>query len=232
MARSGGNRMNDDVVLDFQAQTANRIFAKLSAVRRNEPVTEAIELLLRRIVGAGNSLRVLHEHAPHEFAFDGAMILRGIYEAMLQALYILQKQSQRIERATLYLDFYWVEHKQFVRLIDTNPTYLANKLSQSSKRAMVEPAIEQKFESVRGKFENDKGKLRNHWYPASLREIASAIGRESEYEFLQKQLSGAVHSSAFSLKNGVPYERFLLIELAWRFSFRVLGRFAEYAQIE
>jgi hypothetical protein len=86
---------------------------------------------------------------------------------------------------------------------------------------------------VRVKFENAKGNLRNHWFPEkNLREIARAVGRESEYEILQKQLSGAVHSSAFTLKNGSPYKGFLLSDLAWRFSFRVLGKFAEYVQIE
>jgi hypothetical protein len=48
--------MNDAEILEYQAKCANAIVAKLNAVRHDEPITHAIELLLSRIVGAGSSI--------------------------------------------------------------------------------------------------------------------------------------------------------------------------------
>jgi hypothetical protein len=223
--------MDDDQILDFWAAKGNAIVAKLKQVRQDTPVTAAIELLLGRIVGAGNSLRVLGEHAPHAFAFDGAMILRGIYDAMLQALYILVDAGRRTERAELYLDFFWIDKKNEIELFDKSPTVLGKRISTSPRRASVGPAIEEEIQRVHPRFENAKGKLRNHWYDGNLRDLAKAVELEAEYELLQKHLSGVVHSSAYALTEGMPMQGRLLMALAWRFSFRVLGSFAAYAQI-
>jgi len=224
--------MDDERILEFQANTANGIARKLNGSRRNTAVTRATKLLLGRIVGAGNSLRVLHKHAPHNFDFDGAMILRGIYDAMLQALFILHDPTKRNERAQDYLDFYWVEKKKAIELFDAKRTHLSRRISQSARRPKAEPAIEQEIQRVRPKYENSTGKLRGHWYKGSLRDVAAAVGLEAEYEILQKQLSGAVHASAYTLKDGPYYRGFLLMALAWRLSFRVLGSFAEYSEIQ
>ena len=124
-----------------------------------------------------------------------------------------------------------MEKMRAIGVFDRNPTSLARRISQSSKRPSAESAIEQEFQRVRKRFENSKGNLREHWYVGTLRDLAAAVGFESEYELLQKQLSGAVHASPFALKEGSYYRGFLLADLAWRFSFRVLGSFAEYAQI-
>ena len=54
---------------------------------------------------------------------------------------------------------------------------------------------------------------------------------EPEYELLQKHLSGVVHSSCYALKEGPLVRGFLLADWAWRFSFRILGKFAEYLNV-
>lgn len=223
--------MTDDQILDFQANTANGIVARLNKARQNGPVTEAIELLLGRIVGAGNSLLVLRDKSPHNFIFDGAMVLRGVYDAMLQALYILKDASARNERARLYLDYFWVEKKSTLELLDRNPTQFAKRISQSPRRTNAEPAIESEYQRVLPQFQNKKGKPRDHWYEGNLRDLARSVGLEPEYEILQRQLSGVVHSSSYALREGMPMGDFLLLDLVWRFSFRVLGQFAEYAGI-
>lgn len=127
--------MTEDQLLEIQATAANAIVRRLNAARREGPVTVAIELLLGRIVGAGNSLRVLREHSPHDFVFDGAMILRGIYDAMLQALFILIDASRREDRARQYLDYRWVEKQNAIHLFDRSPTYVGRRVSESPRRA-------------------------------------------------------------------------------------------------
>ena len=159
------------------------------------------------------------------------MILRGIYDAMLQALYILSDPLQREARADDYLDFRWVERKSTIPLFDSSPTCLAQQISKSPRRAGTEPTIDTRYASVCPKFKNAKGQLRDHWYEGRLRDLAKAVNLESEYEILQKQLSGTVHSSADALQDQPAYPEYVLLSLAWTFSFRVLGKFAEYAQV-
>jgi hypothetical protein len=224
--------MTDDELLESYRTAGNAIVKKLNDARRDSAVTNAIETLLRRIVAGGDSLGVLREHSRHDFAPDGAVILRAIYDAMLQALYILADPAHCETRAARYLDFRWVEHHNFIDRFDKSPTYLGRRISQSPLRAGAQPGIEQEFQRVRGAFENAKGGLRGSWYEGTLRDLARAVARESEYDILQKHLSGAVHSSAFGLQGASLYQGALLMVIAWRFSFRVLGKLADYAQIE
>jgi hypothetical protein len=223
--------MTDDDILENERQIANGLVTKVNAVQKPGPVAQSIEMLLSRIVGAGDSLAVLATHAPHEYAFDGAMILRGIYDAMLQALYILVDPSKCQERAQRYLDFYWVERVTTVQLFEKNPTDLANRIASSPKREQAEPAIQQEFARVRAAYLDKNGKPARTWYKGNLRALAIAVEIETEYEILQRQLSGDVHASPLSLKHGPFYRGFILRDLAWRFSFRVLGKFAEYKEV-
>ena len=54
---------SDRETVEIWGNTGNAIIKKLNDVRRQTAVTEAIELLLGRMVGAGNSLSILHEHS-------------------------------------------------------------------------------------------------------------------------------------------------------------------------
>jgi hypothetical protein len=223
--------MTDDQLCDFKAKIANDIVSKLNAARQENAVTNAIELLLGRIVAAGNSLRVLNDNAPHDIAFDGAMILRGIYDAMLQALYILKDPQHQNTRAEDYLDFFWIEKRNMQKRAVCSSTAFGKQMATSKLRAVAEPATEHEYNRVYTKFKNMKGpKTRDHWYKGSLRDLAKEVGLESEYELLQEQLSGAVHASAFALKAQRVIHGNVLMTFAWKFSFRVLGLFAKYAK--
>jgi hypothetical protein len=224
--------MSDEQLLDDLANMANGIVSKLNAARRPGTVTEATELLMRRIVAAGNSLSVLRRHAHQDVVFDGAMVLRGIYDAMLQALFILNDSARWDERSQLFLDSFWVDHKRQTLLLDKNPTFLARQITSSPKRAAAEPAYDLEFNRVQAKFLDRKGKLRENWYVGNLRDLATEVNLEAEYELLQKWLSGFVHSSAFALRSPPSFDGFLLSNWAWQFSFRVLGKFAEYAGVQ
>jgi hypothetical protein len=224
--------MTNNEMFEIQASNANNIVAKCNDVRRKNSVTNAIGLLLGRIVGAGNSLRVLREHAPHDFTFDGSMILRGIYDAMLQALFILSNPQFQEARASQYLDYSCVEKHKAIDLFDKSQTHLGHRISKSTRRANAEPEIEQEFQKVRQQFESKDGKVRKQWHEGTLRDLAKDVGLESEYEILQKQLSGIVHSSAWAFQNfAAIYNPDLLQTFAWKFSFRVLGKYTCYAGV-
>jgi hypothetical protein len=227
--------MTDDEFLGFQRSTANSIVAKLTNVRRDTAVTKALELLMKRIVSGGNTLSCLREassrYPEYDCALDGAAILRAIYDAMLQALYILHDPTACEERAQLYLDFYWIERWEAIALFDKSPTAVGTKVKDSPKRLQAEPAIKERFEQVKPAFMTNKRQLHKVWYRGNLRAIAKAVDLETEYELLQRQLSGAVHSSPLFLKDGSFYNAFLLVDLSWRFSFRVLGKFAQHEEV-
>jgi hypothetical protein len=197
-------------------------------VRTASPTARALELLKNRILAAMNSLWVLRKHAPHAFGFDGMMVLRGIYDAHLQALYILSDPKTSDERATLYLDYQWVEIHRLKGMMDSNDTDLARTLRESPKRVAAEPLQIAEFRRVRANYLNEDGKLLRQWYRGDLRTLAKAPGvdLESEYEIMQRHLSGAVHSSPLSLVTGPVLHGETFLEMGWHMVFRVLGRIA------
>jgi hypothetical protein len=226
--------MSIEQLLGMQQDMANEIVAKLNACQRPGVVTRAIELLLTRIVAGGNSLSVLRQSNVHPYTFDEAMIVRGIYDAMLQALYILDDVATCDERGELYLDWYWIEKNDEIERYDSNPTFLAQRMSKSPRRPATEPFFEKKYRESFPKYATKKGdKTRQHWYCGSLRELAKGITPclESEYELLQAYLSGPTHSSVYALTEPPVFDKELLADFAWRFSYRVLGKFARYKGI-
>lgn len=198
-------------------------------VREASPVTRALEPFKNRISSGLESLRALHRHAQHDFRADGMTILRAMYDAQLQVLYILADPADADERAQLFLDFRWIEQRRMQELLEGNPTQLAQTLLKSPRRAEGEAAREENFQRLRPNYLTRKGKLRADWYPGTLRELAKTVGLESEYEILQRTLSGAVHSTPTALLAGLTFsdpEHLLLI--GWRITFRVLGRIAQH----
>jgi len=222
---------SDGEILNMQRDVMNAIIGKLNAVRKDGPTTEAVELLLKRLMGSVNSLAVLRNDSPHDFRFDGAHILRGVYDAALQAMYILCDAEKRDERAKLYLDFYWIEKKRLMDRYLKESTTLSNHIAGSTRRKGGEAAITAKFDEVKANYLTHAGDVQPNWYKGNLSCLAKEVGLHTEYEILNKQLSGVVHSSALTLKGEVPYNGFLLVDLACRMAFRVLGLFCEYKGI-
>ena len=220
--------ISDDQLLERQREFANQIVTKLNDVLKPGPIAKAVEMILRRLVASGNTLMVLRSASPHDYAFDAASILRTNYDVMLQGLYIMEDSAKQEERANLYLDFMCVERVQRIKLMDSSETDLAKYLSGSPRRPCAEPEIEKQFEDVRAKYTNKKGKPRRDWYPGNLRKLARDTGLEAEYELMQKLLSGVVHSSPLTLKEGPLVRGFNLMDWHWRFAFRILGAYAEY----
>ena len=227
-----GSEGYDDQFLAVQWAVANKIVTKLNAVRKVGCVAVAIEMISRRIIGSGDSLAILHKHSPHDWMFDGISILRNIYDVTLQGLYIMSEPAKRDERAQLYLDFMDVERMKRIGLFDASDTDIAKHFSSSPKRPEAEPAIKQRFDAVKDRFMTKKGELRDYWYRGSLRDLAKASGLEGEYELIQRLLSGVVHSSPLTLRDGPFLTRFFLLDCQWRFAFRILGVYAEYKGIE
>jgi hypothetical protein len=202
-------------------------------VRVFTPTTRALDPFQKRISGAVDTLTALHRFAKNDWRADGMTLLRAIYDAHLQVLYILEDPAKADERAQLFLDFRWIEQRAMQQIIEHNPTRLAKKLMQSPKRLEGAVELDANYQKLRPHFLTKNGKKdRGQWYPGTLRELAVAVGLESEYEIIQKDLSGSVHSSPTALLAGPTFsnpEHLLL--LAWKLMFRVLGRTAAHHHV-
>ncbi len=223
--------LSEEQYFEDHRKAANEILKSLNKVYKTGPVSVAIEMIASRIVTSGDSLAVLQNNSPHDYAFDAASILRNIYDVMLQGLYIMVDPAKREERAKLYLDFMHVERKRQIELMDASDADLAKHFTNSLKRVDAKPIIEKQYNEVRAKYTSKKGKVRKKWYPGHLSDLAQAVGFEPEYELMQMFLSSVVHSSSLTLEEGPIVCDFLLNECHWKFAFRILGAYAEYKGI-
>lgn len=226
------NAMTDSQIADFLAEKGNGILKRVNESKGTGVVVKAANLLMGRLVQSGNTLRELNDHATnHDWTWDGASIVRTSYDAMLQALYIFHDKSKCEELATRFLDFSIIERVKLPQLFDKDLTALSRHMSASPRRATYEPEIQAELDRVCKKYGIDPSKrLPNDWHGLDLRQLAKATGYESEYEILQKQLSGIVHSSVFGLDLACLKPTHL-IQWQWDFACRLLDKVAEYAGV-
>jgi hypothetical protein len=216
----------------FQAETADSILLKINESPKSDCVSEAMNLMVTRLVRSGAVLSFLYTSSlPSDWSFDGASILRTSYDIMLQGLYVMAKPEQQIERAQLYLDFMHIEHWQRINLADRNDTAVARHIRNSPRRSKAEPQLKEAYQRVKKRYLTKKGKIRKNWYPGTLCELAGESKLVPEYEWIQKMLSGAVHSSPWTLKEGTMIEPYLLTSWHFSLAFRILGAYATYMEV-
>jgi hypothetical protein len=221
----------------FQAETADSILLKINESPKSDCVSEAMDLMVTRLVRSGAVLSFLYTSPlPSDWSFDGASILRTSYDIMLQGLYVMAKPEQQTERAQLYLDYMHIEHWQRIKLADRNDTAVARHIRNSPRRSKAEPQLKEAYERVKHKYlTKGRGKrekkIRKNWYPGTLCELAGESKLVPEYEWIQKMLSGAVHSSPWTLKEGTMIEPYLLTSWHFSLAFRILGAYATYMDV-
>jgi hypothetical protein len=221
--------------IEFWHIAGNRIVSRINAAPKRDVVVEAIQALMERIVQSGNSLNRLYEANTHDWKWDGAAILRVVYDAMIQGLYILHSDCDN--RSRRFLDFYWIEHERGMRVIDAGETDMAKQLAASPKRAAVEPIFKSEFDRVCKLYSINPAKtLPANWYSRDekLWFQAGIAGYKTEYDFIFPQLCGAVHSSYYVLRpNGgkFPLSLFHLVHFGQLFAYRLLAALADYVGV-
>lgn len=216
---------DEDLWLARQADAATEISRSIREHLVSPPlVMQALEGYERRLRTGLETLRVLQVHARHDFLLDGLTLLRAMYDAHLQALYILADSEQADARAKLFFEHQGIEQQRWYKLIERSPTRLARM------ELPLGPEVEAAFKGLRPKFLAPNGRdVRRDWYPGNLRELAHEVGLDSEYEILQRDLSGAVHSTPTALLSGSIFsEPKQLLLVGWKLFFRVLGRIAHH----
>jgi hypothetical protein len=206
----------------------------------------ALFLLLVREANSWRSIRLLHKHTPEQFhdAFmvDAATLLRAMFDAYLQANLIWRDPARQTELATRYLEFEHVERYKMMQRVLCHDNPLTDVLKSSAKRTEGEQRLRHEFDRVKDAFLVDQRKCdgdlkrgprtRDKWYKGDLSKLATAAGREAEYDTFVAQFSGCVHSSALAVKYGpmVPPKDVLL--LASTITARVARMNLEYNQLD
>jgi len=206
----------------------NALLDTIRGEPRAGPTWRALRLLVDRMMRSAENIHRLFDISPRDAAMDGASILRTLYDAHLQALYILKEP---VGRGKLYVDFLWVELQEMVRIIEENTTHFGQMVRGNMQAAQVEQAAKAEFDAVKANYLKTKGGsgLRNHWCVGNLSDLAKALGYEGEYYILSRVLNGPVHSSPYGLQAEPRLTGKSIMLLAWHFLHRVMGRIAEYA---
>lgn len=222
---------NDDEAIEFWHEAGNEILRRINESGQTGDVVQATNALMGRIVHSGNTLASLYYHAQHDWSWDGAALVRIIYDTMIQALYIMHDAGECEVLAQRFLDYAAVEHQKGVRIVDRRETDMSKRLADSSKRAAVENLWSKEYSRVCSKYGYNPAKPPQHWYSGALKELAETAGYKTEFEFLHPQLSGAVHSSYFAIRNNMPYSRYHFVHIGQLMAFRVVAKLAEYAGV-
>lgn len=183
----------------------------VAAVLRERPADTnaklAVQRLFKRVVFSYRTLRLMHGVSTHDWMADGCTILRAIYDASLQATYIVRDAqgpltpAKREERGTEFIEFYWIEWHELVSRADRNASKEMDAVRLHPDRRNQEPARLAEFDRIKANY-SLPGKptdFRKNWYKGDLGSVAREVGATHEYDFLMKELHGPVHSSPFSL---------------------------------
>jgi ribosomal protein S18 acetylase RimI-like enzyme len=224
-----------------EEQINSHVFAMLGNVVRNSyerressVVSQALLSFLTRACNTWVSIRTLREYSPDQrvFIVDAGTLLRAMYDAYLQAEYLLSDPSKAAERAHDYFDFQHVERYKQAEKLMRHDNEFSRRMKNSPERPEGEKRVNREHDRVKNRFlKSKKGDVRDHWYPSNLRQIASSQGKV-EYDIIVTSLQGCVHSSAMTVQNGPPISPEYITAWASSIAARVAKLNVDYNKIE
>ena len=227
------NLSNEElIVINKQLELANQIVTKISHKDPHTPASDALRVFHKRLTSSLDTLQLICGYSKHNYHYDAVMILRGMYDAMLQAMYIISVPSEVSKRAELYHDYIWIEKHSLLGRFDKSTTRFANLIKNSPMRATNEKTIIEQFNRVKTKYLCKNGRVRSNWYPGKLDIIAKDVGLSDEYELMQHTLSKVVHSTPFGVKGNSIIKGPSALTMGFHFVFRCLGAIGKYQNIE
>lgn len=177
-------------------------------------VARALFFLLLRVSNTWRSIRTLDKHTSDKEGpmVDGGTLLRVMFDAYLQAEYIVRGEKLAVERANDYLDFEHVEKYKRAQKVTSYDNLVAEALKSSPDREGGEKHLQQEFDRVKARYLVEKRRrgrtikrgprTRSTWYRGTLADIAKCLGKSDEYDILLATFHGCVHSSAWAAREG------------------------------
>jgi Family of unknown function (DUF5677) len=213
---------NDRVDNHFES-IFRKIISTLGVRKDLDIVSRALLLFLVRVSNTWLSLRTLSKHSPDQqcFMVDAGVLLRCMFDAYLQAEYILVDPAKSVERATSYFEFEHIDrHEQEQRILRL-PGPFGDYLRSSPLRAEGQQRNQQEYERVRPMFlRRDGKKTRDKWYEGDLRNLAEKAKKSEEYDLFVYPSHGCVHSSSSALRRPLVTPE-MVMNLATKLAARV-----------
>lgn len=196
----------------------------------------AVRRLTNRVFMSAETMTILRRYADHDWRIDATTVLRTLYDAMLQALYIIDDPENMEFRGELYEGFSAIERYELLRRVEADSSAFSRKLRESPLRKDGEPRLVAEYQQRIGNYRKPGSSIRpRSWYAHSvgtLKDMAVVVGYEDEYLLLTHDLGASVHSSAFALAPKPLFSPDLCLLLAWHLTVRVLGKIADRYEIE
>lgn len=149
------------IICDYQAEVCDYVRQEAESCAGNDVVARISSLLYQRIGQGYRSARTLREFAHHDWSVDGEIILRTLYDATLQLLWLLAVPDERAFRAKLYLDFLEIEKHQMLHQVDSSGTDLGAAIAKSPRRPAGEKQRQERLRTVGEPYLDKRGRKRN-----------------------------------------------------------------------
>ena len=200
--------MGDALVAAHMRELLRHIITLAHNKNSDRPSSRALLGFVVRNAGSWKTLNALVGHCENEDAFkavaiDCGAVVRCMYDAYIQALYVIHDPNDCDRRGELYLEYEHVErYRQMQKLIGQD-NELSEYLHNSPLREIGEVRIQQEYDRVKGNYSSGRRDgVRNHWYPQHLRAIAEEVGRQDEFDWFVAGFHGSVHSGPLTVFHG------------------------------
>ena len=239
-----GEQLNSDYVDGHVLELLKQVIGEANARSENDDVARALLFFLVRVANTWRSIRTLRNNTPDEegFAVDAGTLLRAMFDAYIQAEFVIHDRNAARERARDYFDFEHVERYKLVNSVMKHDTPLSDHLKASPRRPEGEKRVQQEYDRVKERYFVERKRAdgtmkrgpgtRNTWYAANLADLARTVGKEDEYDSLLKTFHGCVHSSPIAVGRGPVVSPQHVVDWASTVAARVAKLTVEYHGIE
>jgi hypothetical protein len=211
-------------------------------------VASSLWCFLVRVQNTWSSVRLLRNGTPvarhNEILVDVGVLLRCMFDASLQAAYILHDPAKQTERASQYLEFQHVERYNTQERVFKHKNMLTDLLRLSRHKAAGQARVKAEFDRVKNQFlkksnKNSTGgvlkgeaETREQWYAGNLGQFAQDAGKRDEYDTFIYGFHGCVHSSSYAVLEGPPLAHELVMPFANALAGRVVAINARYHRLD
>jgi Family of unknown function (DUF5677) len=174
--------------------TAARSLSQIGQEMTIAPLSGQMEDLARQIaLTVANSMESVLLLVCNGCGVDALRIARTMFEAAVTISY-LYKHPELVQD---YIDFLWVIRKKNYDHLLQLPAGRARRVAPERVREMLA-----RYEQVKGRFTDKKGRIRNSWCKASLRKMAEGIEAEAMYGGIYPFGSSMTHTDVLALLAG------------------------------
>jgi hypothetical protein len=208
---------------NYVEQLLQRVLSGSKKFTDLDIVSRALYFFLVRVANTWLSLHTLLNCSPNQecFMLDAGVLIRWMFDAYLQALFMASDPMKQVERATLYFEFRHVDRYELARRGVKLPGLVGDHLRTSQSKVKGEKLIEEQYDRVKTNFLRPNGIVREKWYAANLGKLADDLQKRAEYDMFLNPSHGCVLSSAFAIERGPTLSPQIIAEVSTTLAGRV-----------